>query len=168
MFFYCSSWPPVRVSRFRPFLSYIENPWAPGHISKGVVGTGGSIPVFLRGAMMHSMNFRTSNLVKTELLSKIVPSMGGVTLCQLNCFDQVAALACTLKFLGFLGVYWHVPTLRISECGKLLSCKVAATKTKTKKFLGSLLNYQVHLLPAAGLENAMWEPFALSLNLLVC
>ena len=56
----CSSWPPVRVSRFRPFLSYMENPWAPGHISKCEGGTGGSIAPFLRGAMLHSMNFRTS------------------------------------------------------------------------------------------------------------
>ena len=34
MFENCSSWPPVKVSRFRPFLSYIENPWALGPISK--------------------------------------------------------------------------------------------------------------------------------------
>ena len=60
MFGNCWSWPPVRVSRFRPFLSYMENPWAPGHISKCEGGTGGSIAPFLRGAMMHSMNFRTS------------------------------------------------------------------------------------------------------------
>jgi hypothetical protein len=35
MFWNCSSWPPVKVSRFRPFLSYIENLWALGPISKG-------------------------------------------------------------------------------------------------------------------------------------
>ena len=28
------SWPPVKVSHFRPFLSYMVNPWASGHISK--------------------------------------------------------------------------------------------------------------------------------------
>ena len=60
MFGNCWSWPPVRVSRFRPFLSYMENPWAPGHISKCEGGTGGSIAPFLRGAMLHSMNFKTS------------------------------------------------------------------------------------------------------------
>ena len=60
MFGNCSSWPPVRVSRFRPFLSYMENPWAPGHISKCEGGTGGSIALFSRGAVMHFMNFRTS------------------------------------------------------------------------------------------------------------
>ena len=76
MFLFCSSWPPVRVSRFRPFLSYMENLWAPGHISKGVVGTGGSISFFLRGAMMHSMNFRTS---KQNFCRKLF-LMGGVTL----------------------------------------------------------------------------------------
>ena len=55
MFGNCWSWPPVKVSRFRPFLSYMENPWAPSHISKCEVGIGGSIALFLRGAMMHSM-----------------------------------------------------------------------------------------------------------------
>jgi hypothetical protein len=74
MFFYCSSWPPVRISRFRPFFSYIENPWAPGHIPKGVVGMGGSIPALLRGAMMHSMNFRTS---KQNFCFKLCVEGGG-------------------------------------------------------------------------------------------
>ena len=60
MFENCLSWPPVKVSRFRSLLSYIENPWALGHISKCEGGTGGSIAPFLRGAMMHPMNFRTS------------------------------------------------------------------------------------------------------------
>jgi hypothetical protein len=61
MFIYCWSWPPVKVNHFRPFLSYMETPWAPGHMSKREVGTSGSIAAFCaRGAMMHSMNFRTS------------------------------------------------------------------------------------------------------------
>ena len=34
MFENCWSWPPVKVSRFRPFLSYMESPWASRHISK--------------------------------------------------------------------------------------------------------------------------------------
>ena len=51
MFENCSSWPLVKVSRFRPFLSYIENPWAPDHVSKCEVDTGGSIAflVFFEG-----------------------------------------------------------------------------------------------------------------------
>jgi hypothetical protein len=74
MFLFCSSWPPVRVNLFRPFLSYMEIPWAPSHISKGVVGTGGSILAFLRGAMMHSMNFRTS---KQNFIRKLFLMGGG-------------------------------------------------------------------------------------------
>ena len=47
----------------------------------------------------------------------------------------------------------------------LFNFDTCSSKSCSETFFGT--TFQVHLLPAAGLENAMWEPFALSLNLLV-
>ena len=70
MFENCSSWPPVEVSRFRPFLSYIENPWALGPISK-CEGPRWAHSPFHGKVLGAIMDFIYSNILKSKLALKL-------------------------------------------------------------------------------------------------